>query len=196
MESIVLASGSLRRQEYFKMLKLPFRIMPPSIDETNVNNLNAQDLTCYLAKCKVEKIIADLKGRLPLWIFAADTLLSLDGEVIGKSKDREEARQTLKRLSGRSHEVFTGCALYNGKEKKIDCRCEQSSVDFVPLSEADIEWYLDSGEWQGAAGSYKIQGMAGCFIRSIKGSFSSIVGLPLHLFYDMLTENGYPLKNL
>jgi septum formation protein len=69
-----------------------------------------------------------------------------------------------------------------------------SSVEFIELSESELDWYLDTGEWQGVAGAYRIQGLAGCFAKEIRGSFSSIVGLPLHVFYAMLRENGYSLS--
>jgi septum formation protein len=91
----------------------------------------------------------------------------------------------------REHDVVTALALYNGHQGIVDCRSNLSTVRFADLSEKEIEWYLDSGEWQGVAGSYRIQGIGGCFISEIRGSYSSIVGLPLHDFYVMLRENGY-----
>jgi septum formation protein len=97
----------------------------------------------------------------------------------------------LKKLQGRSHEVVTAMALYNGKAKAIDCRSMVSDVTFAPLSQETIDWYLDTGEWQGVAGAYKIQGLAACLIAAINGSYSGIVGLPLREFYVMLQENGY-----
>ncbi|GMO30297.1 MAG: Maf family protein [Termitinemataceae bacterium] len=195
MEPILLASGSLRRQDYFKMLKIPFKILKPSIEETNPNNLSASELALDLAKRKVEKTISILNERLPNWIFAADTLVSLDNEIFGKSADRVQAESTLKKLSGREHEVWTACALYNGRTKNTDCRICRSTISFVPFSEEDLQWYLDLGEWQGSAGSYKIQGVGACFVKKIEGSYSSVVGLPLHLFYTMLIENGYPMHS-
>ena len=105
--------------------------------------------------------------------------------------DREDARNMLSALQGKTHEVITAIALYNGKS--IDCRSVTSTVSFAPLSEGEIEWYLDTGEWQNAAGAYKIQGLASCFISGISGSYSSIVGLPLRELYVMLNDNGYLL---
>jgi septum formation protein len=97
----------------------------------------------------------------------------------------------LRKLQGRSHEVITSVALYNGRKKTTDCRSVVSTVTFAPLSPDEIEWYLNTGEWQEAAGAYKIQGLASCFITGIKGSYSGIVGLPLREFYVMLRDNGY-----
>ena len=204
MEPIILASGSLRRQEYFRLLGLPYSIMPAQIDENAHESLPPRLLAEDLALRKVNSIVELLSGRRPNWIFAADTLISVDGEVFGKSADREDARRMLNTLQGRSHEVITAMALYCGKAKdqgsanqgsanlgSSDCRSVVSTVTFAPLSAEDIEWYLSTGEWQGAAGSYKIQGLAGCLVSEIRGSFSGIVGLPLHEFYVMLKENGY-----
>jgi septum formation protein len=116
----------------------------------------------------------------------------VDGTIFGKPKDREDAHRMLVTIQGHSHEVVTAIALFNGKNRSIDCRSVVSAVSFANLSEAEIEWYLNTGEWQGVAGGYKIQGLASCYISSINGSYSSIVGLPIHEFYVMLKENGYP----
>jgi septum formation protein len=191
MDPIILASGSLRRQEYFRLLSLPFSIMPALIDETYEENLQPRKVAESLATRKVNKILDLLNGRTPPWISGADTIISLDGTIFGKPKDREDARDMLARLEGRSHEVITAVALFNGKTRSIDCRSVVSSVSFAPLSETELEWYLNTGEWQEAAGAYKIQGLAACFISGIQGSYSSIVGLPIHEFYVMLKENGY-----
>jgi septum formation protein len=196
MDTIILASGSLRRQEYFRLLGIPFSIMPPSIDETPNPDLTLRQSVEDIALRKVQKVIEVMKGSLPSmgfprWIVGADTVISLKGEIIGKPEGREDARRMLSLLEGREHEVITAMVLYNGQEKKTDCRSAYCSVRFAPLSEAEIEWYLDTGEWQGVAGAYRIQGLAGCFISSITGSPSAVVGLPLHEFYAMLRENGY-----
>jgi septum formation protein len=103
----------------------------------------------------------------------------------------------LRSFSGREHQVWSAVALYKGRAGAatggaIDCRSAVSTVAFAPLKAEEIEWYLDSGEWRDAAGAYKIQGLASCFITAIKGSYSSIVGLPLREFYVMLRDNGYP----
>jgi septum formation protein len=191
MESIILASGSLRRQEYFKLLGLPFSIMPPLIDEDMDRSLPPGQLTEELAIKKVQKIVELMKGITPHWICGADTIVSLDGDIFGKPKDRDDAKRMLTRLQGREHEVITGIALYNGREGSVNSRSVVSTVTFVPVPEAELEWYLDTGEWQGVAGAYKIQGLAACFIAGIKGSPSAIAGLPMHEFYVMLRESGY-----
>jgi len=192
MESIILASGSLRRQEYFKLLGLPFSVLPAEIDESQDNQTNPLKITSELAKRKVEKVIEVMKDRLPKWICGADTIIALEEKILGKPSSREEATAMLKKLSGRQHKVVTSVALYNGYTKKIDCRSASCTVTFAPLTDMEIEWYINTNEWQGVAGAYRIQELAGCFITQIKGSPSTVTGLPLREFYAMLKDNGYP----
>ena len=191
MEPIILASGSLKRQEYFKLLGLPFSILPAEIDESQTAQTNPRKLTGEFAVKKVQKVIEVMKDRLPRWICGADTIIALDGKIFGKPADREEAAAMLGELSGKQHKVVTSIALYNGREGKIDCRSADCTVTFAPLTAAEIEWYLDTNEWQGVAGAYRIQGLASCFISHIKGSPSTVAGLPLREFYVMLRDNGY-----
>ena len=192
MESIILASGSPRRQEYFKLLGLPFSILPALIDESLTVESDPVKLTSDLAVRKVQEVIKIMEGRLPKWICGADTVISMGGTVFGKPSDREEASLMLGRLSGKQHNVTTSVALYNDREGTIDCRSAVCTVSFAPLTPGEIEWYLNTNEWQGVAGSYRIQGLAGCFITQIKGSPSTVAGLPLNDFYAMLRDNGYP----
>jgi len=191
MEPIILASGSLRRHDFFRMLGLPFSIMPSRVDEQINDDLNPRARAETLAERKVNAVRKALDGRNPPWILAADTLIDVDGRVFGKAESKDEAKTMLKTLSGREHKVISALALFSVKTQKVDCRSNESSVRFAELSDAEIEWYLDTGEWQGVAGAYRIQGIAACFISEIRGSYSSIVGLPLHDFYVMLKENGY-----
>jgi len=194
MEPIILASGSPRRQEFFRLLGLPFSIMPPAIDETYDPEGSPQEVARDLAKRKVARIAELHKDSTPPWIAGADTIISLDGKIMGKPKDRDDARAMLGLLRGHDHKVVTAAALYKGRTGETDCRAVTSTVTFAPISDDEIEWYLDSGEWQGAAGAYKLQGLAACFASCIKGSFSAIVGLPLREFYVMLRDNGYPYR--
>lgn len=191
MEPIILASGSLRRQEYFKLLGLPFNIMPSMLNETPRPGQTPREYTEDMAVRKIKKIIDQLKGRIPHWICGADTVISVDGEIFGKAADRESARAMLEKLRGREHEVATSVALFNGRKQTVDCRSVLSSVTFAALTDSELEWYLNTGEWQGVAGAYKIQGLGGCLVTSVRGSHSAIVGLPLREFYVMLLENGY-----
>ncbi|MDR0637220.1 MAG: Maf family protein [Treponema sp.] len=192
MEPIILASGSLRRQEFFRLLDLPFNIMPALIDENYEDATDPRGIAEDMALKKVNKILDLFKTGMPPWICGADTIISVDGIIFGKPKDRDDAKRMLTALQGRKHDVVTAIALYNGKNRSTDSRTVVSTVTFAPVSEGEIEWYLNTGEWQGIAGAYKIQGLAGCYISEINGSYSSIVGLPIREFYVMLRESGYP----
>ena len=191
MEQIVLASESPRRQEYLKLLGLPFNSIPSSVDETLDQDMDIQAAVEDLARRKVTALVEMHKNNEPLWVLGADTVIALDGKVFGKPTDREDAKRMLSVFQGREHRVITAIALFNGRKKAIDCRSVVSFVAVAQLSGSEIEWYLNSGEWQGAAGAYKIQGLASCFITEIHGSYSSIVGLPLREIYVMLRDNGY-----
>jgi septum formation protein len=193
MEPIVLASGSPRQKEYFKMLGLPFSVVPADIDESLCTGEDPKKLTCELAVKKVENVIEKMKNNPPPWIFGADTVVVIENKIFGKAADRENAASMLRELSDRQHQVVTSIALYNGREKKIDSRTASCTVVFAPMTEAEINRYLDTNEWQGAAGAYRIQGLASCFIDRIEGSASTVVGLPLRDFYVMLKDNGYPI---
>ena len=191
MEPIILASESKRRQDFFRLLNLPFTCIPSNVDESFDPAMDPRSAVEELAVRKVKKVLLDLQNEAP-WICGADTLITLDGKFYGKPIDRCDAGNMLRTLQGRTHQVVSGVCLYKGRTKTFDCRSVVSAVTIAPLSDGEIEWYLNSGEWQGAAGSYQIQGLASCFISEIKGSFSSIVGLPIREFYVMLRNNGYP----
>ena len=192
MEPIILASGSSRRQDYFKLLGLQFSVMPARIDESLCKQKDPKKLTAELAVKKIENVLEEMRNRLPWWIFGADTVIAIEDKIFGKAQNREKATDMLRELSGRRHEVITSMALYNGREKKTDCRTVSCSVVFDPMSEAEIKWYLNTNEWQGVAGAYRIQGLASCFINRIEGTSSAVAGLPLREFYVMLKDNGYP----
>ncbi|MCL2129724.1 MAG: Maf family protein [Treponema sp.] len=193
METIILASGSERRKEYFKMLGLPFISIPsPSVENYDCR-AKPEIVAKELAIRKVESVVELINEKSPLWVFGADTVIGFNREIYGKPKDRKDAEKMLFSLQNRMHRVITGIALYNRRKNSIDSRTVTSKVSFAPISKEEIEWYLNSGEWEDAAGSYRIQGLASCFVKSIKGSYSSIVGLPLREFYVMLKANGYPM---
>src|SRR5690606_19296467 len=121
----------------------------------------------------------------------ADTIVVVDGEILGKPADRAEAEAMLRRLSGRAHQVLTGVALVRDGEELV--AHEETVVRFAPLSREQIQWYLDTGEPMDKAGAYGIQGRAAALIPSISGDYYNVVGLPLHRTVQMLTQFGYPI---
>jgi len=196
MEPIILASESPRRRDFFKLMGFPFLCIPAMIDErqTRQNGVEpvrfAEDLALRKALAIANKTDGG-PGDSVQWVFGADTIVVLDGKIFGKPADRADARRMLCEFRGRRHEVITAMALCNRRTGKNDCRSVSSEVEFAPLTEAEIEWYLDTGEWQGAAGAYQMQGLGGCLVTAVYGSPSAVAGLPLHDFYVMIRDNGY-----
>ena len=194
MEPIILASSSQRRQEIFKQLGIPYMVVMPEIKEEYPTDLEFEKIPEYLASQKIKAAMKMLpQGQNVPWIFAADTLIFKGDKVYGKPETKEQAVEFLKELQDGTHTVITAIALFNGKINYLSTRTSINKVTFSPISDKEIEWYIETGEWHGVAGAYRIQGMASCFISHIEGTQSSIIGLPIFEFYDLLKEQGYSL---
>ena len=187
--SIYLASSSPQRQALLERLGVSYQSCPAAIDETR---RDGEEAFAYVLRTAEEKALAAQNtlrtsaDRRP--ILAADTVIIVGGDVFGKPRDRDHARRMLSRLSNSTHYVVTGVVL-RGEDyckKAIDT----SSVTFVELSEALIEKYLDTGEYLGKAGAYAIQGLGEVLAERIEGSFSGIMGLPLHTTVDLFKRAG------
>lgn len=193
MEAIILASSSPRRQELLTKLGIPFQVVMPKIDETIPQGMDARKAVEHFA---VEKIKAALlllpQGQTIPWILSADTLISLNDKIYGKPADQDEAIAFLRDFSGKEQEIFSSVTLFNGRLNYLSTRINNTKLKFASLSNEEIDWYINTGEWHGVAGAYRIQGLASCFIEKIEGSYTSVVGLPLFEFYDILKEQGYP----
>ena len=194
MEPIILASSSPRRQDILKMLNIPFRVIMPNIDESFTVGIDASETAELLAR---EKIIA-FQRSLPSeqeipWILSADTIVYQNGKIYGKPEDQDKAYEYLKELQGKTHTVITAIVLYNGRKKITSSRVCKTNVTFAPMTDEEIQWYLDTGEWHGAAGGYRIQSLASCFIKKVEGSQSCVTGLPIYELYDILKEQGYSI---
>jgi septum formation protein len=191
MDTIILASGSPRRREMLQKVKIPFKVIPPQVNE-DIFLANASETTVTdIARKKVETIVSMFKLESPRWILGADTLVEINNTFLGKPPGIVEAERMIRALSGKKHRVHTGLVLLSEKGKPMDERLCTTEVKFKSMTEKDIHFYLDSGEWTGAAGAYRIQEQGGFFVEWIKGSYSNVVGLPLEVLYDMLSENGY-----
>lgn len=194
MENIILASSSPRRQEILKSMGIPFQVVLPNVDESAFIVKNPAELPEILAKAKVQAVVRSRPPKQVVpWVLGADTLVVMGSKVYGKPKDHEEAFEFLSALQNRTHHVITSLALYNGRSHATSVRTAATKVTFAPMSKEEIEWYIDTGDWHGAAGGYRIQGMASCFISKIEGTNSCVVGLPIFELYDMLKEQGYSL---
>ena len=194
MEPIMLASSSPRRQGILKLLYIPFKVIIPNIDETISSAIEPEEIPEFLAREKVTAVIHSLPPQQEiLWILGADTIILKEGKIFGKPDSRAQAEAFLREFSGKTHQVITSVVLYNGRKKTFVSKNAVTKVTFSELSDKEINWYLDTEEWHGAAGGYRIQSLASCFIKSIEGTQSCVTGLPIFELYDMFKEQGYSL---
>lgn len=185
---LILGSGSPRRRDLLAQLGVvPDAILPPEIDETPHK---AELPRPYCARMAREKAMATEAGEDDI-VLAADTTVAMGRRILGKPESPGEAAQFLHALSGRRHRVITAVAVRRGAH--IWQREVLSAVKLKRLSDEEINAYLASGEWQGKAGGYGIQGLAGAFVPWISGSFTGIVGLPLTETAGLLQAAGYPI---
>jgi septum formation protein len=172
---IILASGSPRRRELLTQVGLTFSVQVFEIDESCLPNEAPAAYVCRLAQQKARAAQAHLPADCT--VIAADTTVTVDGHILGKPTDREDAFAMWRLLSGRSHEVMTGVAVACGE--RVLCTHVVTTVTFLPLTPVMMQAYWDTGEPMGKAGAYAIQGRGAAFIPAIQGSYSNVVGLPL-----------------
>ena len=180
---VILASESPRRAELLKAAGFEIEVIPSRIDEQWHEAERAEDYVLRVATAKADAVA---RGRCDLPIVAADTVVVLDGHIMGKPKDDSEAVKMLRMLAGRPHEVLTGVVVRIGDEQRS--QVERTRIQVAPLSPAEIAWYVGTGEPRDKAGAYAVQGLASRFIESIEGSYSSVVGLPVAAVYRLLGE--------
>jgi len=200
LKPLYLASQSPRRQELLRQIGLaPIVLLLRNelgrmdIDETPLPGETTLEYVLRLARLKASVAVAAQTGRrLPNWpIVAADTTVTLDGQILGKPADAEQAAAMLRRYSGRAHSVLTAVAVaYQGR---MELALSESVVQFKVLAEAEIAAYVASGEPFDKAGGYGIQGRAAMFIEQLAGSYSGVMGLPLFETAELLREIGYPV---
>jgi len=169
---------------------IPFTVCPVDTEEDMTQKLSPEELAMALSREKLEAFLKEPPEDLK-WAVAADTFISYRRRRVGKPRNRGEAEKELMSLSGMTHQVLTGISLYCAREKTLVSEVDITDVTFRPLSHREIQWYLDSGEWEGVAGSYRIQGKGECLISGINGSYSNVMGLPITLFYGMLTKLNF-----
>jgi len=170
---------------------IEFDVMPGNADETVHPGETPQAYVRRVAEAKARAGLSGANGRP---VLAADTIVVVDDVILGKPVDRDDARRMLRMLSGRSHEVLTGVSLYRGPTGSaphlewphVETRVEETEVEFAPLTDDDITWYLATGEPDDKAGAYAIQGYASRFVIRIAGSYSNVVGLPVALVVEMM----------
>ena len=185
--SIILASGSPRRRELLKQLAVNFQVAAADIDESYIHGETPRD---YVMRLSREKAMAgfDQSGSgLP--VMGSDTIVLLDGEMLGKPESRLEAETMLQRLSGRTHEVYSGVALVVNPESVLDT-LNITAVTFGEMPLAWIRQYCRTEEPMDKAGAYAVQGATGQYIRRIEGSYSGVMGLPLFETAELLRRAG------
>jgi septum formation protein len=179
----ILASASPRRAELLEIMGLDFDVMPGNIDETFRQGETPREHVLRLSEAKA---LLAARCHPDAWVLGADTIVVVAGEVLGKPGSPAEATRMLEKLSGREHEVFTGFSIVRQDRGVRICEVVGSSVLFRNIAADEMVWYTGTGEPYDKAGAYAVQGMAGCFIREIRGSFSNVVGLPLCEVVDAL----------
>ena len=186
--TIVLASRSPRRAELLAAAGISFEVLAADIDETPRDG-EAPD--AYVERLAIEKARAVLALRPDASVLGADTTVTIDGLILGKPVDADEATAMLQRLRGRVHDVFTGVALVSAEG--VSSAVDRTRVWFDPVTDEDISAYVESGEPVDRAGAYAIQGLASRFIPRIEGSYTNVVGLPVALVSSILRQRK-PLR--
>ncbi len=182
---LVLASASPRRQELLRNAGIAFEVQPADIPEDSLPGEAAKDCAERLAR---EKALAVARQRPHDFVLGADTVVVVDGQILGKPSDAADAARMLRLLSGRQHQVITGVCLVVGGQRLV--ASESTLVAMSEISEKEIADYIASGEPMDKAGAYAIQGIASRWIPRIEGDYSNVVGLPVALVWRMLRQAG------
>ncbi len=183
---LVLASASPRRAELLRAAGIDFDSMPADVDESMHDGESPEQYVQRVANAKACGVLARSHGRP---VVAADTVVVVDGKILGKPTDAADATRMLKMLSGKRHQVLTAVSVsLGGPEDACPAATaiERTTVEFAPLSDAEIAEYVQSGEPMDKAGAYAIQGWASRFVTRIEGSYANVVGLPVALVYNLL----------
>ncbi len=185
---LILASASPRRLQLLEQIGIkPDGVIPADIDETPLASELPKDHALRLSQGKAEKIAAKHKSR---FILAADTVVACGRRILPKTENENDAKDCLKLLSGRRHHVYGGICVITPDGKTITRVCD-TVVKFKTLTDQDIREYLKSGQWNGVAGGYAIQGLAASYISFLQGSYSNVVGLSLYDTMQILRGNGF-----
>lgn len=184
---LILASRSPRRKYLLEQAGLTFRVMPSRIDESKRPLSAPADYVKSLAIVKAEDV-----ARLnpDSWVLGADTIVAVDARMLGKPKSAQDARVMLRRLSGKTHQVFTGFCLCRQRSGRRVADTVRTEVTFKTLTDQEIDWYINTGEPFDKAGAYAIQGLGTFLVRRINGSYTNVVGLPVCEVVEILIREG------
>jgi septum formation protein len=180
---IILASKSPRRKQLLEQAGLSFSVVPSSFDEKKIPLSKPADYVACLAQAKAENVA---RIHTKEWIIGADTIVVINNTIIGKPVSRADARAMLKRLSGQTHQVYTGYAICNRSKTFFFVDSLKTDVHFKKLTDEEVEWYVHTKEPFDKAGAYAIQGLGAALIKTINGSYTNVVGLPICEVMDIL----------
>lgn len=184
---LILASASPRRRYLLKQAGLSFVVIPSDFDENSIAATEPGNYVCSLAEGKAQNIAV----RYPRsWVIGADTIVRIGDTILGKPAGPAEARAMLKRLSGQTHQVLTGYAICCAASKRFFSEVVQTDVTFKELTDPEIDWYIHTQEPFDKAGAYAIQGLGTFIVKSIHGSYSNVVGLPVCEVVSFLIKEG------
>lgn len=186
---LILASSSPRRRELMGRLGLDFEILVPDVAEEVLPGERPEEHVGRLAAEKARAVSAGNPGAV---VIAADTVVVLDGDIIGKPVDAEDACRLLGRLSGRTHTVYTGVSVISGPQEAARVEVVSSGVTISALDESEIREYVATGEPLDKAGAYAVQGKGGRFVTTVDGSLTNVIGLPLKETHALLAAAGCP----
>ncbi|MDQ1277378.1 MAG: nucleoside triphosphate pyrophosphatase [Thermodesulfobacteriota bacterium] len=184
---LILASASPRREGLLRLLGLDFQVIPSRTDETFFIKEKPAEHVLRLAENKAHTVA---QNHPHAWVLGADTIVVIDGEVLGKPADASAAGRMLEKLSGRTHEVFTGFALMRLAGQVAIKEGVRAAVTFRNISADEKLWYVKSPEPYDKAGAYAVQGLGAFFIKEIQGSYTNVMGLPLCEVVDVLKKTG------
>lgn len=185
--NLILASTSPRRRELIQLLNLPYDCVNADCDET-IAPCTPEDTVCQLSKRKAEAALTSCTLNPEDVLIGADTVVAIDGKILGKPKDDQDAYDMIAEISGKTHSVFTGVTLMTQTETRTFC--EETRVTVAPLTDAEIRAYLATGEHRDKAGSYGIQGAFGLYVTGIQGDYNNVVGFPVARIYQELQKLG------
>lgn len=174
--AFILASASPRRQEILRSVGLRFKIIPAHVNEDYLAGESPRE---HVKRLSNDKAMAIAEKHKNAWVLGADTIVVIDSMILGKPKSKTQAKSMLERLSGREHKVFTGFTIARIESAICKTRVIQSAVRFKTISPEEMNWYIHCDEPYDKAGGYAIQGKGAYFIRSIRGSYTNVIGLPL-----------------
>jgi len=184
---LVLASASPRRDEMLRLVGVRFAILHGNVDEAPRAGEAPEHYALRLSEAKARAVAAMRPGH---WVLGADTIVTIDGELLGKPATRDEARCMIRKLSGREHTVITAFTLFNSEQAKVIRQAVASKVRFKEIPDDEVEWYVATDEPYDKAGGYAVQGKASFLVSEIHGSYTNVVGLPLCEVVEALKELG------